>query len=639
LDEVRLGSRTLQPGRQLLAGGRREPLGKRALDILSMLAEARGEIVTKDELLDAVWPGVTVEENALQVHIVALRKALGPEADRLKTIRSVGYQLDIDMQLEPAADRAAVTPVPVIGPARLDQARTAAMANPRGLNVAAMWASARRHRWAIGLMALLVVLAGAWTQFGDDVGLRQQERIPVVVRALAASGKADRTEAALAGGITDELIVRLRRLPELRIATAEADGRVPADSFKRAYIVDGSIRSSGDRLRVTARLSDADGEILWSETFDRGIADLFEVQEAIAASISDALGVSLDVGANSAAYGGTDNPEAFAAYLEYKAHVFDQDQSVAVRHLERALALDPDYIKALAALSTSFGVQSNLAATRERALALLAKMDNSTARALAADPDLWIGHAARGNYYNERKDYAAAAASFRRVEELDQGIDPELRNFLASYALLNGRAREALSLLDSNEAIDPITRNDPIRVWALASLGRHEEAIELFEKLSANDPISAQQYARYVVMGHLQLGHKAKAIQFAEHHDVAMDRFDAHDEGLTAMSRQELRQWATRRFGEGGKVQIVGAAQDASLDGHPKLALDLLRLALEKPGGYGINSLWFPTMANARRTAGFEKFVTDLGLVRFWRESGQWPDACRPVSATDFTCN
>ena len=76
MNEIRLGSRTLQPGRQLLANGRRVPLGKRALDILTVLAEADGGIVTKDELLAAVWPGTIVEENALQVHIVALRKEL-----------------------------------------------------------------------------------------------------------------------------------------------------------------------------------------------------------------------------------------------------------------------------------------------------------------------------------------------------------------------------------------------------------------------------------------------------------------------------------------------------------------------------------------------------------------------------------
>lgn len=98
MNEVRLGSRTLQPGRQLLADGQREPLGKRALDILSVLAEANGAIVTKDELLAAVWPGAIVEENALQVHIVALRKALGPDAGRLTTIRGVGYRLDTGLQ-------------------------------------------------------------------------------------------------------------------------------------------------------------------------------------------------------------------------------------------------------------------------------------------------------------------------------------------------------------------------------------------------------------------------------------------------------------------------------------------------------------------------------------------------------------
>mgnify|MGYP003484662419 FL=1 len=95
MNEVRLGTRRLQPHRQLLADGERLHLGKRALDILSVLAEANGGIVTKDELLNAVWPGVFVEENALQVHIVALRKALGPDAGRLRTIRGVGYTLRV----------------------------------------------------------------------------------------------------------------------------------------------------------------------------------------------------------------------------------------------------------------------------------------------------------------------------------------------------------------------------------------------------------------------------------------------------------------------------------------------------------------------------------------------------------------
>ena len=99
-------------------------------------------------------------------------------------------------------------------------------------------------------------------------------------------------------------------MPELRIATANPDGTVPSDAFRRAYIIDGSIRRNGEQLRVTARLLGEDGEVLWSQTFDRGMADLFGVQEAIAASIADTLSVSFDVGANATDSGGTDNPEA-----------------------------------------------------------------------------------------------------------------------------------------------------------------------------------------------------------------------------------------------------------------------------------------------------------------------------------------
>ena len=90
MTEVRIGNFVLHPHRQLLAGDERVQLGKRALDILSVLAEAEGRIVTKDELLETVWPGIVVEENALQVHVVALRKALGPQAHGLAPNRGSG---------------------------------------------------------------------------------------------------------------------------------------------------------------------------------------------------------------------------------------------------------------------------------------------------------------------------------------------------------------------------------------------------------------------------------------------------------------------------------------------------------------------------------------------------------------------
>jgi DNA-binding winged helix-turn-helix (wHTH) protein/TolB-like protein len=645
LPEVRLGSRTLQSRRQLLAGGERIPLGRRALDILSVLAEAGGEILTKDELFEAVWPGTIVEENALQVHVVALRKALGPDADRLETIRGVGYRLDIGVRnsdtphktFPSAAGDSNGVPEPLLS-------ATAAMRrNSRGPNGRhpGFIGVIRSHRGlAVAVTVFAALALGGWALLTNGVWPLHARAVPVVVRSFATTTGSGTNDLALAGGITDELIVRLRRLPRLRVATAEPTGIPESGVFRDAYVVDGSIRSVGNLVRVTARLQKMDGEVLWSQTYDQGLADLLNVQEQIAAAIAGSLSVSFDIGADSSRFGGTDNPEAYAAYLEYRAHQLDADQSVPVRFLERALALDPHYVKALVALASSYGIRSNFAATRAQALALLHQMDVTTARAVAANPDSWIGHMARGNYHNERKDFAGAAKSFQRVTELDNGTDPELRRGLALYALVNGRAREALGILDSNEAIDPITRLDPIRILVLESMGRHTDAIALFDKLTASDPVSVQQYAPQIATAYSLLGQEAKAFSFAREHNVDMAGMLAikSDTRLTSMSLNQLRQWANRRFGEARTVELASAAYIASHYGRPRLAVDLLRLDLERPGGFGVQALWHPAMANARKTNEFKRLVTDFGLVRFWRQSGRWPDACRPLSATDFTC-
>src|SRR5438094_331274 len=91
--EYRVGRFTLQPFRQLLDAGRPVGIRRKALAILSVLAEARGALVTKDELMAAVWPNVTVEENAIQAHVASLRRILGSDAELLSTVHGSGYRL------------------------------------------------------------------------------------------------------------------------------------------------------------------------------------------------------------------------------------------------------------------------------------------------------------------------------------------------------------------------------------------------------------------------------------------------------------------------------------------------------------------------------------------------------------------
>jgi len=113
--EYRVGRFTLQPFRQLLDGGVPVAIGRKPLELLSVLAKAEGALVTKDELMAAVWPNAIVEDNALQVHVGALRKLLGTDAELLSTVHGFGYRLVASPQLaateaEPAGGLPAVMP-------------------------------------------------------------------------------------------------------------------------------------------------------------------------------------------------------------------------------------------------------------------------------------------------------------------------------------------------------------------------------------------------------------------------------------------------------------------------------------------------------------------------------------------------
>ena len=227
-EEFRIGHLVLQPGRQLLDTGRRLPLGSKALALLSVLAEARGALVTKDELMAAVWGGLIVEENAIQVHIAALRKALGAAADRLVTIRGQGYRLEPDGQ--DAAPQAAA-PAIVLAVLPFDNLSSDA----------------------------------ELAYFCDGVS---EEVLTLITRhaRLTAIG---RTSSFQFRG---------------------ADKANAAVSLKASHVLDGSIQRSGGRIRVSAHLLDcASQSSLWSQRYDRALEDIFAVQDEIAEAIAAAL--------------------------------------------------------------------------------------------------------------------------------------------------------------------------------------------------------------------------------------------------------------------------------------------------------------------------------------------------------------
>ncbi|MXO60373.1 TIR domain-containing protein [Altererythrobacter salegens] len=508
---------------------------------------------------------------------------------------------------------------------------------------------AKQRTWfltAIGAAILLVLGAGYFALTSDETShvANENGRTRVVVHALAANLSDDPSEAALAQGITDELIVRLRSIPQLQIATAAPDGSVPGDDFDNAYVVDGNIRSEKEKLRVAVRLTAPGGEILWSETFDRTLVDLFDVQQSMASSIANALSVPFDVGYQSTRNGGTSNPEAYAAYMQFVQNSLSFDSQVPLSFLKRAIELDPTYVRAKTGLSGHATVRVSFEAglTEARANELVAIADEASKYAVETAPDLAISHAARAWFWLTANNIPSAADEIEQAKKLDPGNDPQLRDYFSTFAGFLGRSREALAIRRSSQMIDPAAANDPYLVYDLLAVGEYQPAIDHFERLERLNAPGLQSMVAHAFMSFLMQGKEEEGLEFFRMRAPPMfvESFVAarDQDEFSGMSLAQLRNWADRTYGAGGHLAVGGRATYEAYFGRDQVAVNLLRIAMERPGGNGNFNLWHPAVSEARKLPEFRKLLADLRIPEVWRESGDWGDYCRPTSNNEIEC-
>jgi len=308
----------------------------------------------------------------------------------------------------------------------------------------------------------------------------------------------DPTNLYFSDGITEEITSKLARLGQLRVAArtsaarfrgADMDIRDIARQLGVRYVLEGSTRKSGDRVRTTIQLIDSeDGLHLWAEEFDGALDDIFAIQEEAAVRVADALGLRITADEQQVIHKRcTENSKAYDAYLAGQALVQYTDSPdklrAARRHFERALELDPDYSAALAGLAS---VAVHTYRNFDSAPGLLESARDLVARALENGPGLARAHVAAGEVSAIEYDYAKAAEKFRdalRIESDDPWTWDSLSWVLGYQQPPDGNgaekaAREAIRMQPQfSVAYYHLGR-------ALAIQQRYDEAIAAFEHVS-----------------------------------------------------------------------------------------------------------------------------------------------------------
>ncbi len=480
-------------------------LTPRAFDVLLFLVQNSNRLVTKEELLQAVWGDTFVEEGNVAQHVSQLRKALGdnPEDARLiATIARKGYRFEANVSVDKAKNAANKAAAQVSTAEGLQPDAQTIHELPANVEVAkASW-----HWWkAPFVFSLVALLTGAgymsWRHFRAAGPPKSQKIMLAVLPFENLTG--DPNKEYLADGLTEETISQLGRLnPEQLgvIARTSVMGYKHKDTtlnqighdLSVQYVLENSLRESGNQLRLTVQLIQVkDQTHLWSEDYDYPAKDIFNVEEDLAKAVAREIQLRLTSHQQAElAQPHRVNPEAFDAYLQgyqFFGRNKENDTNIAVKYYERATQIDPSYALAWAGLSRIHKWQAVRGFIPREEGYRLAREE--VERALALNPNLPEAHIQMGRIQQEVDlDWAAANASFQRAVELAPGNAQGVRMAARSETFL-GHFDKALPLCREAVDLDPLNAVSWLFLGITESLtGQLDKAAEDLKKALELDP-------------------------------------------------------------------------------------------------------------------------------------------------------
>jgi len=467
-------------------------LEDRPLALLLHMVRHPGELLTKEQLLEAVWPGRILSESVLSKTMAKLRQALGDEDQHLiRTVYGQGYRLTAQVTI---LDPPSATNAPRDGQnnrpsppqsASLDNATTTAPAAP-GL-------SRTRRQWLLlSITGSVALLAGTTLLLRrkplPSAGAARPFRIAVLPFDDLSAGH---IEAALANGLANDVISRFERIPQLEVAASGSafplkEGQHNAAELaaleKRLsaqYVVLGSVYRNRDRVRVVARLvRTANADVLWQDALEQPLSQLGWIADSIAASTLSSLGLPTS----------TRNPartsQAYELHL-LGEYAFAPRTPEAIRkardYFQHAIDLDPAYAPAYAGLAKTWLAEADYGfglSAREGAARAQPLLD----KALTLDPDLLEGLIVQGVLYTTASEFDRARTYLLRAVKLYPGSARAHFTLGVSYDF-DTMVRPALESYTRARELDPLNVLVDRRLgMCLMWMGRYDQAAQHFRR-------------------------------------------------------------------------------------------------------------------------------------------------------------
>jgi len=514
--------------RILKRAGATAPLTPKAFDTLLLLVQNAGRIVTKDELMKAVWQDSFVEESNLTQTIFMVRKALDETSDRryILTVQGQGYRF-----LVPVTESSDQLPEQDAPVAAAEAASVAEAPMSSG------WSSGRRRVAVIAYAAVaLVLIVGLASRPWRSRGPVSEPEGKIMLAVLPFENfTGDPGQDYFSDGLTEEMISQLGDLDPAHLGviarTSVMHYKHTQESLPQIgkelgvqYVIEGSVRRDSERVRITAQLIEVkDQSHVWAREYDRDLGHVLELQGEIAREVANEIDMSLGgqrkIQATNAAASrspGTKSYEAYDLYLKGR-YMWNKRTAEGFRqaadYFQQAIDKDPKYAAAYAGLADTFSLMSTWYMGPQNEL--MPKARAAALRALQLDEGLAEAHASLALVEeNYDYDWPAAEKEFRRAIELNPQY-ASARQWYAEFLSWQGRFDEAFAESSQARQLDPLSLIIATDHAAILYESRqYESAIEQCRSVLELDP--TYDHAETEMIGpYLQLGRYDEAIEMA----------------------------------------------------------------------------------------------------------------------------